>query len=140
LNLATPTPINYRLPTNFLPRHYDLKIKPYFDVNSEPKEFDGKVIIKMDCVESTSRLVLHMKDIDIYNVSISSDDDSSFATKTNFNWTYTNITDFFIADFSNIIFKANKSYTFTAEYKGYSKNDNVGIYRSSYLDSNNKRR
>lgn len=128
------------MPTNFLPRHYDLTIKPYFNVNSEPKEFDGKVVIKMDCVENTSRLVLHMKDIDIYNVSISSDNDTGFVNRTNFNWSYNNITDFFIAEFNSTIFLANKSYTFTAEYKGYSKNDNVGIYRSSYLDSNNQRR
>jgi hypothetical protein len=81
-----------------------------------------------------------MKDIDIYSVSISSETDSTFATRANFTWKHDNLTDFFIADFINKIFKANNSYTFTAEYRGYSKNDNVGIYRSSYLDSNNKRR
>jgi hypothetical protein len=96
----------------------------------------------LECVENTSTLVLHMKDIEIYNstLSLSSGTDKNFANITNFSWSYDPITDFFIAQFTDNIFKANNIYIFKAEYKGLSQNDNIGIYKSSYIDNDKNKR
>ncbi len=100
------------------------------------------MVITLKCVEDTSVLILHMKDIELNSstLKISSQTDLKFTTKANFKWTYNNLTDFFIANFDENTFKANNIYIFTVEFKGFSKFDNIGIYRSSYIDDNNIKR
>ncbi len=134
--------MNYRLPKSFNANHYDITIKPYFTVLTEPKEYDGKVVIKLECVEDTSVLILHMKDLELKSstLKLSSETDLSFKPRTNFRWIYNNLTDFFIADFNEKIFKAKNVYIFSVEFKGFSQFDNIGIYRSSYTDDNNQKR
>lgn len=109
---------------------------------TEPSEYYGKVVIKLECVEDTSVLILHMKDIELNSstLKVSSETDSNFTIRTNFKWTYNNLTDMFIANFNENIFKANNIYDFEVEFKGFSKFDNIGIYRSSYTDDTNQKR
>jgi hypothetical protein len=83
-----------------------------------------------------------MKDIEIYNstLKIESFNDSSFNTLNNIAYQYDHDTHFLIINLENQTFKKGFAYKFSAKFKGYTKNDNAGFYKSSYVDSKNQRR
>jgi hypothetical protein len=128
------------LPKNLVPYHYDLTIKPYFKVDEVPKFYEGLVIINFTCINDTHKLVLNMKNLDISYMLIHSDQDSDFTMIKDISWSLDHETHFFIADFGSKNFKANRNYTFTVKFKGFTENDNIGFYRSSYLDANKNKK
>ncbi|KAI1083155.1 peptidase family M1-domain-containing protein [Whalleya microplaca] len=69
---ASPDPTQGRelLPTNVIPRHYDVTLEPDF----EKFTFDGKVLIDFDVQEETKSISLHTVEIDIHSVHIKSGD------------------------------------------------------------------
>lgn len=86
--------------------------------------------------------MLHAKDLDINDASLKliSLTDSSFTPMTNFKWTYDSITHIITVNLGDQMFKQGADYEFSAEYRGYHRDDNLGFYRTSYLDANNNRR
>ncbi|OAA45214.1 aminopeptidase 2 [Beauveria brongniartii RCEF 3172] len=56
------------LPTNVIPRHYQLELEPDFDRFT----FNGKVVIGLDIVEDSSSITLHSLEIGIRAVKITS--------------------------------------------------------------------
>jgi hypothetical protein len=106
-----------------------------------PEFFKGAVSINFTCSKETNKIVLHMKDIDLDNstLRVSSLSDREFTAMEKFAWTYDPVTQFFVAEVKNS-FKVNHNYTFSADYKGYTKYDELGFYRSFYYDSNNSKR
>lgn len=82
-----------------------------------------------------------MKNLDLFNstLELKSINDTSFVDATNFNWTYNNITHFFVAKFPQS-FRANYHYRFSAKFKGYTTNDELGFYKSSYTDENGQKK
>jgi hypothetical protein len=92
-------------------------------------------------VKETSRLVLHMKDLDLDNTTlrITSSSDKQFLVAEKLTWTYDSVTHFLIVELKSP-FKDSHNYTFSAEYKGYTKYDELGLYRSFYWNSNNTKR
>ena len=143
LSTSTTQPdVNYRLPKSLVPFHYHLTIKPYFKPEIEPEYYDGTVVIQFSCVNNTSVFVAHMKDIDIYNSSlkIESHHDSSFNELNNIRYQYDSVTQFLIINLENQMFKKGFAYKFIAQFKGYTKNDNAGFYKSSYIDSKNQKK
>ncbi|EEY19757.1 aminopeptidase [Verticillium alfalfae VaMs.102] len=54
------------LPTNIVPRHYDVTLEPNF----ETFRFDGLVKIDVDFAEDSSSITLHALDIDIKHVAV----------------------------------------------------------------------
>ncbi|CAF0852077.1 unnamed protein product [Brachionus calyciflorus] len=137
-----PTPLNYRLPTNLKPTYYDLTIQPFFKANTEPFDYNGTVSIDFVCEQNTNQLVLHMKDLDVYNstLTLSAINDTIFTTKKNFKWTYNNNTHFFVIDLERESFRANFSYRFSVKFKGYITNDQLGFYKSSYVNNNGQKK
>ncbi|KAI0165045.1 peptidase family M1-domain-containing protein [Xylariaceae sp. FL1272] len=69
---ANPDPTQGRelLPTNVIPRHYDVTLEPDF----KDFTFDGKVIIDFDVQEETRSISLHTIEIDIHSAHIKSGD------------------------------------------------------------------
>ncbi|KAF3062328.1 Aminopeptidase 2, mitochondrial [Daldinia childiae] len=67
---ATPDPTQGRelLPTNVIPRHYDVTLEPNF----EKFTFDGKVLIDFDVQEDSKSISLHSLQIDIHSANIKS--------------------------------------------------------------------
>ena len=63
-----------RLPRSILPKSYDIEFMADFD----NQYFEGKVDIRMNVVEATNYIILHVKDLNVSNVEISS-------TKEHFN-------------------------------------------------------
>jgi hypothetical protein len=136
-----PETRNYRLPRDLLPLRYDIKIHPYFKPQQMPEFFKGAVSINFTCTKETNKLVLHMKEIDLDNstLRISSLTDRGFSTIEKFAWSYDPLTHFFVARVDTS-FKQDQNYTFSVEYKGYTKYDELGFYRSFYWDTNNSKR
>lgn len=132
---------NYRLPNDLAPFYYDLTIQPYFVPTQKPTFYNASIKIYFKCLNQTARLVMHMKELTIDNetLTLKSLDDDSFVTVKNFEWRYDEKTSLFIVDL-NQSFVPNKQYLFTASFRGYPKDDNLGFYRSSYFDSNSIRR
>ncbi|KAH8715028.1 Aminopeptidase 2, mitochondrial [Beauveria bassiana] len=56
------------LPSNVIPRHYQLELEPDFDKFT----FNGKVVIDLDIVEDSSSITLHSLEIGIRAVNITS--------------------------------------------------------------------
>lgn len=129
------------MPSDLQPFYYDLTLKPFFKVTTTPENYTADINIHFTCVSNTNRLVLHMKDLDIFNSSLklTSTSDSLFTDLVNFPWTYDNVTHFFVVQLQGQTFKASKNYTFSASFRGYTKNDDLGFYRSSYTDNNNQK-
>ncbi|KAI1735939.1 peptidase family M1-domain-containing protein [Xylaria scruposa] len=67
---ANPDPSSGRelLPTNVVPRHYDVTLEPDF----EKFTFEGKVVIDFDVQEETRSISLHTIEIDIHSAHIKS--------------------------------------------------------------------
>ena len=89
-----------------------------------------------------------MKNLDIKNgtLKMTSSTDGSFQEIQNFPWSYDNETSFLTVDFDTLgngmrrTFKANNNYSFHAEFKGYTTDDLLGFYRTSYKDNENQTR
>lgn len=78
--------------------------------------------------------------LDNSTLNLRSSTDASFMQMDNFVWKYEQITSFFIVELTNQMFKSNNNYTFSVSFQGSIKDNLVGFYRSSYLDSDNNRR
>lgn len=67
---ATPDPTQGRelLPTNVIPRHYDVTLEPNF----EKFTFEGKALIDFDVQEDSKSISLHTIELDIHSAHIKS--------------------------------------------------------------------
>ena len=129
--------INYRLPKNLKPIHYDLFFQPFFKSTSMPEYFNSSVRIDFTCIHDTSELILNMKNLELYNQTlfIESLTDPDFLFEKDLVYAYSSHSQLFYAKL-NQYFKRGHNYSFYAEFKGFIKDDNIGLYKSSYYDSN----
>ena len=126
----------YRLPTNLVPFHYDIFVKPYFKLNVKPETFKGEVKIEFTCVNGTNKFVIHKDSIGLINYVLNSTTDKSFYFR-NFVFSYDEDTQLMTAVL-DAPFKENNNYTFFAEYTGKYFTDNLGFYRNDYKSNNNE--
>ena len=109
-------------------------------MTSSPEYYDGHVVIKFKCLKTTSRIVLHMNEIQIDESSIELRREDDIVISTNFNWNYVVTTQFLIIQFNESVMRENINYSISIRFKGFLKNDNVGLYKSFYLDDNGQKR
>ena len=85
-----------------------------------------------------------MKDLKLFDkkLLISSSTDKSINNLSGLKWEYKDEINFLIVDLAskNAVFKANHNYTFEVEFKALIRDDNLGLYRSSYIDDSNQKR
>lgn len=129
--------INYRIPKNLKPFNYDLFIQPFFKTTTMPEFFNASVRIDFTCVNDTTELILNMKNLELNNETmfIESLTDSNFTLEKNLIFSYSNHSQLFYAKL-NQYFKQGHNYSFYVEFMGVIKEDNIGLYRSSYYDAN----
>lgn len=143
INGQAPSPVtklDYRLPTDLIPTHYDVLVSFQF-VNEVDDSFpyEGVVTIDIDCMKDTSKLVMHINEIDVHNSSLSltSLTDTSFGEIKSFSWYNDFVREFFVADLSKQL-KAGQKYRLKMNYTGYLQSDDRGFYRSSYMRNNQR--
>lgn len=131
--------VNYRLPKSLIPYKYDLMFRVQFEKEvNDSFPYDGEVTMYFTCVQDTSDLIFHINKISVDNstLSIKSATDSLFTDINAFTWKNDYERQFFVANLQKS-FKANNNYTLSMKFTGYLASDNVGFYRSSYLNDQN---
>lgn len=121
-------------------------MKPYFNVSQEPSFYTGHVLIKFKCLQNTSKLVFHKhQDIEIDDKSfelLGLSSNSNFIPvqkllKSNYlieNVFYDNKTQMIQIELFKNFFVENEEYSLSMNFKGLTRGDNYGLYRSSYTD------
>ncbi|KAL3203643.1 hypothetical protein MRX96_041832 [Rhipicephalus microplus] len=107
-----PLPKNVRLPRSLVPVHYDVELTPRLDGKFT---FNGSVAILVRCVLETWNVTLHIKDLNVSDVSVS---ESNAAGRSP--W--------------------GANYTVRMNFVGLLNDDLAGFYRSSYVDASGHKR
>lgn len=120
-------------------------------MTQEPSFYTGHILIKFKCIQNTSKLIFHKhQDIEIDDLSfeLKSLSNNDFIpvhklVKSNYlieNISYDNQTQLFQIDFFKNSFIKNEEYMLSMNFKGLTRGDNYGLYKSSYIDNlGNKR-
>lgn len=131
---------NFRLPETLRPYRYELAIKPYFNTTHKPDRYDGRVKIYFRAEADTSVFTLHSLGLDIDNSSLVfeslTQEEDEFDPSYPLSWSYDNVTNFLTVNLEDELFQAGHNYSFLVAFNGSLKDNLVGLYRSSYVDSN----
>jgi aminopeptidase N len=125
---------NYRLPSDVVPIHYNLYVKPYLNITNENLRFsvfDGRVDIHLNVTRSTNRIILHKRFIIVREPIEITNGVSVIST------TFNQDLDFFTIILNRSL-QANEQLILTLNYVGELKNDTDGFYLSSYVRSSDK--
>ncbi|XP_023246433.1 aminopeptidase N-like [Copidosoma floridanum] len=125
--------INYRLPESLKPESYDI----FFQLDSDGKNFDGRVTITAQVVETTKEIKLHRgSNLIVTMVSI-----SVHAGKESrpINSSYNKRTEIETYVLAEALQKGSKI-DISLTYNGPLGDDMLGFYRSTYVDENGKER
>ncbi|KAJ8314848.1 hypothetical protein KUTeg_006998 [Tegillarca granosa] len=136
---TTPTPepeIDVRLPTSLHPYHYTVRLRPHiYGMNESEFYFEGYVKIDMTCIESTSEVMLHMKDLTIT-------ENGYFSAHTEMNQsplyaghTYDARREFLIISLTNQT-TVGLNYSIELNFTGPLTKDLTGLYLSSFERDN----
>ncbi|XP_072021037.1 aminopeptidase N-like isoform X2 [Amphiura filiformis] len=137
---ATEEPWMGRLPLNVRPLRYDLTLTPYLypeDVFNGPGRrrftFDGAVNIRVRCEEVTNVITLHMNNITVYDLQVTSMSDPH-ANNLVRNSTLDAYYEFLHIRLSEDL-RVHENYEIRIIYLGSLLQDGlVGFYRSSYIN------
>ncbi|KAI1189063.1 peptidase family M1-domain-containing protein [Nemania serpens] len=122
---ANPDPTKGRelLPTNVIPRHYDVTLEPDF----EKFTFEGKVVIDFDVQEETQSISLHSIEIDIHSAHIKS---GGAVVTSSSAITYDESTQVSKIDLKDAVHKGKIQ--LEIEFTGQLNDSMAGFYRSTY--------
>ena len=125
---------SHRLPSNVVPVHYDLYVKPYLNITNDNLRFsvfDGRVRIHLNVTRATDRIVLHKRFITVREPIEITGGVSAILTAFNQDL------DFFTIVLNRSL-QANEQPILTLHYVGELRNDTDGFYLSSYVRSSDK--
>ncbi|KAI0417421.1 peptidase family M1-domain-containing protein [Xylaria grammica] len=122
---ANPDPKMGRvlLPTNVIPRHYDVTLEPDF----QKFVFNGRVVIDFDVQEETRSISLHTIEIDIHSAQIKSGDTVVASSSA---ITYDEATHVSKIDLNDAVPKGKTQ--LEIEFTGQLNDSMAGFYRSTY--------
>ncbi|UJR17212.1 hypothetical protein I4U23_004107 [Adineta vaga] len=126
--------VNNRLPSDIVPIHYDLYVKPYLNITNEnirSSSFDGRVRIQLNVTRRTNRIVLHKRFIKIEEPIEITGGISVISTAFNEDLDFFTIT-------LNRLLEVNEQINLTLKYTGELRSDTNGFYLSSYVRSADK--
>ncbi|KAL6443900.1 hypothetical protein ACFW04_001724 [Cataglyphis niger] len=128
-NSSNDSHINYRLPDNVAPVHYNIKLIPYIEENNFT--FDGESSINITIHRTTQNLSLHALELTIDEAATSLlDNDRIVYMPATYN--YDNITQILVLHFNDELLPGN--YTLKMRYVGILNNDLGGFFRISYIN------
>jgi aminopeptidase N len=124
---------NYRLPNNTRPIKYNLFMTT--DIHKDERDFEGKVEIQIKVLEDSDHITIHSRQIKINNVDLLNS--SSSLIESNVTITYRQQVEFLIIKPTIPLLKG-VIYWVVINYEGQLRDDNMGFYRSTYIDKNGK--
>lgn len=127
--------IDYRLPNNTTPLHYDIFLSTRIHAAIFP--FDGVVTIRLRALENTSDITVHYRQLVILNVDLL--DLNANVIQSNVNYIQDEVKEFLIIRPQNSLI-ANEVYHVRISYLGTLRADDAGFYRGSYVDNNGERK
>lgn len=125
-------PINYRLPNQTVPVHYDVEI--YTKVHLKEEKFNGTVKISIKVVEDTKNVVLHARQLTVDSARIL---DGITPIDCSADYPTENPTEFLtITPKDGRTLTKGKELVVEIKYNGKLRTDNGGFYRSTYKKAN----
>ncbi|XP_064152815.1 endoplasmic reticulum aminopeptidase 2-like isoform X1 [Anguilla rostrata] len=125
-----------RLPTNVVPKHYDLSIHP----NLTNLNFTGSVRISVDVEQDTSYIVLHSKGLDITTATILVEDDRKPKDKEQNLTVLENLHQEQIALLPPYQLHRAKKYQLYIEFQANLADGFDGFYKSTYMTRDGDKR
>ncbi|KAG7110818.1 Aminopeptidase 2 like protein [Verticillium longisporum] len=113
------------LPTNIVPRHYDVTLEPNF----ETFRFDGLVKIDLDFAEDSTSITLHALDIDIKHAAVVLDGQATTLSSADISHNEDRQTSTF--DLKKTVSKGTKG-QIEIKFEGELNDKMAGFYRSTY--------
>lgn len=126
-----PWEVNYRIPEDTLPIHYDLYMHP----NLEADKFSGRVTIEIDAQQPRDHLLVHIKFLNVTSSDLTDDQGKTIPIKDAFEYA---ANEFWVVQLESKI--STGKYFLTLEFTGPLDNGILGFYKSVYVDSNGKER
>lgn len=125
---------SYRLSSNVVPIHYDIKLIPYLE--EDKFTFDGETNVRFNLEKVTQTLDFHAKELtfDETDTYIESEDGQKYKPIV---FTYVNATEIMTISFEK--FMQVGLYTFHTKFTGIINDELSGFYRSSYTNDNGER-
>ena len=126
--------INYRLPNNTRPLHYDIHLTTH--VHESKFEFEGQVIVKFELKSApVNEITLHMKKLNHLIVKLLDSNKNLLAS--NLEYDTDDVTDFLTIKTQNSL-TIGQNYYLEFDYDSELRDDNLGFYKSSYVNEQNK--
>nr|XP_014098397.2 aminopeptidase N-like [Bactrocera oleae] len=126
--------INYRLPNNTEPIHYDIDLTT--NVHNGTRNFTGKVQILLTVTEDTRTIVVHARQLQDFEASIRNGSGIEYELLS----TYEVEREFLqlTPRLASLNLNRGTNWTLTITYKGLLRTDTGGFHRLSYTDADNK--
>ena len=127
--------VDYRLPRNLYPEHYDIELRPDFypPLTTSQFFFDGWVTLHLRCDVATDLIHIHFRSMTINGASLvvtSSENPSIDVLGTSVD----SVREFYIIQVDRP-FKVGEQITVSMNFTGPIKNDYMGLYYSQYNES-----
>ncbi|KYN33599.1 Aminopeptidase N [Trachymyrmex septentrionalis] len=129
--LQTYDNLAFRLPSNINPKHYFISLTPHLNGNFT---FDGKVTIKADVIQPTNQIILHLSEIEPYEVIVKANQTEVEQLKTKFVDRY----EFYVIYLKKEL-TAGTKLNIKIKYTGHLNAELRGFYKSSYVSEKGTR-
>lgn len=128
--------VSYRLPNDTFPEHYTIHLKT--NIHEGDFSFTGKVDITFVTRTETPIIVVHARQLVIGEVSLWNT--LTIPTEIEIDpIEYDPVTEFVTIRLLNgFLLQSNERFRLIIEYNGELREDNLGFYRSSYRDADNR--
>ncbi|CAL7935733.1 unnamed protein product [Xylocopa violacea] len=124
-----PSLDDYRLPKTIIPTHYEVILSPKL----EQSTFNGVVHIKAYVAKPTDRITLHIGKIEKLRITVTSGT-QALSIK---NYAQNNKTEKYAIVLSEVL-NVGTNVMISINYNGTLRDDMIGFYKSSYVDSDGK--
>lgn len=119
--------INFRLPNNTIPEHYIISLRTW--IHEGNFTFTGIVTIDVRPTEPTDFITVHQEGFAIGDIQLSSEDGLIPIEPFEYNATLD-----FLTIPTSVNLNPRQRYSLRIEYSGTLRDDDLGFYRSSYVN------
>ncbi|XP_071055463.1 LOW QUALITY PROTEIN: aminopeptidase N-like [Onthophagus taurus] len=125
------TSIDYRLPTNLKPLHYELTLEPFFDPDFT---FEGHVIITVQVLADTEFVVFHGRDLVFTEANVQIKEENAVNPFVIKSFNRDDVTELYHIELQESL-RALTTITIEINYTGILAANNDGFYRAKYEEN-----